>query len=185
MIEAKDHNSFVFGDKKLKNIKELIEVLENKDLENIAKTHVTPEKNDFANWIKVVLQNEALAYNLSQETDINNILSILKKEQESLEIKKVAETRVEELFKGPILEDKKDAAKTDTIKKDFKDETVTTDEARLKQETQKSKTVLSHSEPRHFCPQFFNCSRKEFFFGFALGIILGIIIAITVKIGAI
>ena len=198
MIEAEEHNSFVFGHKKLKNLKDLISVLENKDFEHIAKSHVTDEKNDFANWIHYVLKNEELAYNVSQERDLSKILEILKKEQEKHEIKKVAESRVEDLIKNPTHLKKEEKTveveknNVDEVKIEHKsehhheaDKEKSNDDTHLKKEVHHHKQVLEHSHPRHFCPKFFDCMKKEFLFGFALGIVVGIVIAILVKIGAI
>lgn len=196
MIDAEEHTSFVFGHKKLKNLKDLIEVLENKDFEHIAKSHVNDEKNDFANWIKHVLKNEELAYNISQEKELSKILEILKIEQAKHETKKIAESRVEELIKNPIHLNKQDDVKIETISKSEtsnnshhkieeqkeKNESI---ETHLKKDVSHHKEVLHHATPRHFCPKFFDCMKKEFLFGFALGIVVGIVIAIFVKIGAI
>ena len=180
MIDAEEHTSFVFGHKKLKNIKDLIEVLENKEFEHIAKGHVNDDKNDYANWIKHVLKDEDLAYDVSQEKEISKIVEILKKKVETEEIKKAAEVRVEELIKNPTHLKKEEIVSKPENKSDEKNE-----DHILKKEVSHHKEVLKHAEPRHFCPKFFDCMKKEFLFGFALGIIVGIVIAVFVKIGAI
>lgn len=189
MIEAEEHTSFVFGHKKLKNIKDLIEVLENKDFDHIAKSHVNDEKNDFANWIKHVLKNEELAYNVSQEKDLSKILEIIKKEYEKHENRKAVESRVEELIKNPEhLTKKENDVKIETIGKKeelIKNSSHETVETHLKKDVSHHKEVLRHAEPRHFCPKFFDCMKKEFLFGFILGIVVGIVIAIFIKVGAI
>ncbi len=64
LINADDSNLFwVNGNGSLRNIKELAESLRSMSEETFSY-HVNAEKNDFANWVKEVLQDSKLAADL-------------------------------------------------------------------------------------------------------------------------
>ena len=170
MIEAEHHNSFFFAHKKIKNLKELLEALEDPQYSDTAKSHVTEQKNDYANWIKDVLKEEELSEKISKEKDIPAIAKIIKEQIEFSEKNPETAKAGEDNFNAPKAHDIGEFGK----------------ELHLNKETSHHKDLLKKSgESRHFCPRFFECMKKEFLFGFALGIILGIVIAIYIKIGAI
>jgi hypothetical protein len=182
MKEAEHHNSFFFAHKKIKNLNELLLALEDHQYLETAKSHVTEHKNDYANWIKDVLNEYELAEKISKEKEIPAIVELIKKR---LEAEKAAgETKLDKDLEAvspislnpEINKYKEEKKENESIKTDI----------HLEKETSHHKDTLKKaSEPRHFCPRFFECMKKEFLFGFALGIIVGIVIAIFIKIGAI
>jgi hypothetical protein len=78
MIDAQEHNSFFLADKRIKNLMELLEVLQDPQYAEAAKQHVTDSKNDYANWIRDILKEDILADRISKEKDIGIIASVIR-----------------------------------------------------------------------------------------------------------
>lgn len=166
MKEAEHHNSFFFAHKKIKNLKELLDALINPEYLETAKSHVTENRNDYANWIKDVLKEDELSLKISKEKEIPVIADLIKK--------RIEEENNQYLVKT---DDNPIALNTETKKQEELEK-----DAKSNNETAELDKV---KESRHFCPKFFECMKKEFLFGFTLGIIVGIVIAVFIKIGAI
>jgi hypothetical protein len=183
MKEAEHHNSFFFAHKKIKNLKELLEALEDPQYSETAKSHVNEEKNDYANWIKDVLNENELAEKISKEKDIQKIASLIK-ERITIEsgFTDLSELKLNDEH-SEIVPVNPETPKYDEAKKENEKEKK---DLHLEKETLNHKAHLKNStESRHFCPRFFECMKKEFLFGFLLGIIVGIVLAIFIKVGAI
>ncbi len=193
MIDAQEHNSFYFADKKLKNLKELLFVLDDPAYSETAKGYVNETKNDFSNWIAAVLLEKTLADEISREKSIPRIAELIRKKVEE-ENRPLIEDKIAEKKEIAFSHLENAEVKTienvyfDTIKKTT-EENAKKDEAsdsHIDKETKSHEDIMNNdAHPRHFCPKFFDCMRKEFLFGFGLGIIVGIVIAILIRIGAV
>lgn len=185
MKDAKDHNSFIFGDKKLKNVKELLIAIEDPINSDIVKMHVNESKNDFSNWIKDVLEEEELAIDVRNEKEISKIAEHIRKYIDKEETRKAAQSRIEEIMKNSQMPTKSEEKSEQLNYNEEKAKIEESDSVNLKKDLSHHREVLKKTETRHFCPKYFDCMKKEFLFGFILGIIVGIVIAIFTKMGAI
>lgn len=202
MIEAQEHNSFFFLDKKIKNLKELVDVLKNPQYSEAVKAHVGENHNHFANWTRDVLLERELAEDMSKEKDIQKIAELIEKKiaQESTPLISDKPEEVKEIVFEPHAEVKTEEIEKvyfDTMKKtteeNIKEEEIselrkkTEDnepELNLKKETQKHVDISETSKnPRYYCPKFYECMKKEFMIGIGIGILIGIIISVLARIG--
>ncbi len=183
MIEAEEHNSFFFGDKKIKNLKQLVETLEDENHIETAKRHISENNNDFANWIRHVLKDGILADRISKESDVRTIAKIIK---ENISYTETPVQDKESIKHETGIIDHSDPAMYDMRKNENEKMHSDSSELHLKTKITHHDDVLKKSkETRHFCPLFFDCMKKEFLFGLGLGIIVGIFVAVFIKIGAI
>ncbi|MBD3204283.1 hypothetical protein GF327_08370 [Candidatus Woesearchaeota archaeon] len=74
--DVKPEYSFKTEEKEISNIIELKKHLESKR-ESFFNKHVTPDKNDFSNWIMFVIKDRELAFELDLTKDFNETLQIL------------------------------------------------------------------------------------------------------------
>jgi hypothetical protein len=77
---------FITENKEIKNISELLEHL--KSEKKIFDLHVTPEKNDFAKWIKEVVKDYKLAETLYLSKDYDQTIDIIEERIKFLELVK-------------------------------------------------------------------------------------------------
>jgi hypothetical protein len=77
--DAPETNYFVLcNGKPVKNIRELADVMEELE-DQVFNYHVTPEKNDFANWVKDIFKDIELAEKLAGAKDKKHMQLVLYK----------------------------------------------------------------------------------------------------------
>jgi hypothetical protein len=77
--DAPETNCFVLcNGKPVKNIKELADIMEELE-DHVFNFHVTPEKNDFATWVKDIFQDVELAQKLAGVKDKKHMQIVLYK----------------------------------------------------------------------------------------------------------
>jgi hypothetical protein len=77
--DAPETNYFVLcNGKPVKNIKELADIMEELE-DHVFSFHVTPEKNDFATWVKDIFQDVELAQKLAGVKDKKHMQIVLYK----------------------------------------------------------------------------------------------------------
>ena len=77
--DAPETNCFVLcNGKPVKNIKELADIMEELE-DHVFNFHVTPEKNDFATWVKDIFQDVELAQKLAGVKDRKHMQIVLYK----------------------------------------------------------------------------------------------------------
>ncbi|MEM2121741.1 MAG: hypothetical protein QXU20_03750 [Candidatus Woesearchaeota archaeon] len=80
--EIPSEKEFILNDgRRLKNLRELLEALKTMD-NNLFNHHVSPERNDFANWIKDVFKKEFLAEKVLNAKTREEIIKVLSEELE-------------------------------------------------------------------------------------------------------
>ena len=77
LTQAEDSENFLMGDKKISNLQELLDALQDTSNEEAAKSHVAGDKNDYSNWISHVLKDEELAGKIADKKEISEIISVL------------------------------------------------------------------------------------------------------------
>lgn len=202
MIEAQEHNSFFFLDKRLKNLQELVDVLRNPEYNDAIRNHIGENHNHFANWVRDVLLERELADEMNKEKEIQKIAELLETKiaQENTPLISDKPQEVKEITFEPHAEvntEEIEKVYFDTMKKtteeNIKEEEISelrkkTEEnepdLNLKKETQKHVDISETSKnPRYYCPKFYECMKKEFMIGIGIGIFIGIIIAVLARIG--
>jgi hypothetical protein len=79
MRDAPETNYFVLcNGKPVKNVKELADLMEELE-DHVFSFHVTPEKNDFATWVKDIFQDVELAQKLAGVKDKKHMQIVLYK----------------------------------------------------------------------------------------------------------
>ena len=281
--QAEEYNSFHMKDLNIRNLKELLDALQNPDLKEIAKEYIREGENDYANWIRDVLNDSELADRIAEKNTISEMIGIIKQKldetgtkQQEQSIQPLANEQIEgtetsqpqpasheghdpqeeaaqEPFGNPVDESPKreEDGKEQTQSRGYPDSKGSGDsgdtrhskkgseslqeqqpkaaaEANMKepaqdlaQQTGETKKLLQKEEkaspalleppenlilkdrettkdeakplshtkilkkandPRHFCPRFFECMKKEFLFGFGMGIIVGIVTTMIFRI---
>lgn len=98
VINNSQHYFYVSNGTILKDEKDLLNLLEKID-EKTLKNHFNSEKNDFASWVKEIIQDKPLAKKLEKAKTIKGLISALEKSKPRRD-KKAIISQIKEAING-------------------------------------------------------------------------------------
>ena len=82
-VKEKEHYFVLLSGQEIKSLAELEDALHHMT-PSVFSDHVTPDRNDFANWVRYILKDESLAKKLESTKDLRKTYEIAKRERDRL-----------------------------------------------------------------------------------------------------